>query len=194
VVLNKIDALEENALLAAEARVRALAPAIRFIELAQRARLDTRLTLGLHLHEPVNTAHRHYSPVSAMPAKESLLDGHSHGGLGAHSHGLATHKHFHEHDPGWQSFMIRSKDTQDTETLRQAIIAIASSEPILRIKGFANADSGRVLIQAVRSRVETRLDAHASPAKQAQLVFIGYHPSRPRLVELLSELTGKEWR
>ncbi len=201
VALNKIDALDEDAQLAAEARVRALAPSVRFIELAFDARLDTRLTLGLRLHEPAGTAHRHYGPVATLPgvnlrplANQRLLDGHSHGGLSAHSHGLATHKHFHERDPGWQSFMIRSHDAQDADTLRHAVAAITRSEPILRAKGFARAGAGRVLIQAVRNRVEARLEPDATPPKQAQLVFIGYHPSRPRVAEQLRELTGTDWR
>ncbi|WP_024302478.1 GTP-binding protein [Pseudogulbenkiania sp. MAI-1] len=203
VVLNKIDELDDEALLAAETRVRELAPSIRFIELAYEAKLDTRLTLGLHLHEPANTAHRHYGPVSTMPgltmrplADQGLLDGHSHSGLGAHSHGLTTHKHFHEQDPGWQSFMIRSKEAQDAETLREAVAAIARSEPLLRIKGFASplGGDGRLLVQGVRSRIELRHESEAAPAKQAQLVFIGYHPSRPRIVEQLCQLTGTVWR
>ena len=203
VVLNKIDALDDEALLAAESAVREIAPSIRFIELAYHAKLDTRLTLGLHLHEPVNTAHRHYGPVSTMPglamrplANQGLLDGHSHSGLGAHSHGLTTHKHFHEQDPGWQSFMIRSKEAQDAEALREAVVAIARSEPLLRIKGFAppRDGQGRLLIQGVRSRIELSHEPEAVSAKQAQLVFIGYHPSRPRIVEQLCELTGTTWR
>lgn len=201
VVLNKIDALVEDAQLDAEARVRALAPSVRFIELAFDARLDTRLTLGLRLHEPAGTAHRHYGPVATLPglnlrplANQRLLDGHSHGGQGAHSHGLATHKHFHERDPGWQSFMVCSHDAQDADTLRHAVAAITRSEPILRAKGFARAGAGRVLIQAVRNRVEARLEPDAAPPRQAQLVFIGYHPSRPRVAEQLRELTGTDWR
>ncbi|WP_035052072.1 CobW family GTP-binding protein [Andreprevotia chitinilytica] len=201
VVLNKIHALDDAALLDAETRVRQLAPTIRFIELAYNAKLDTRLTLGLHLHEAANTGHRHYGPIAAMPgaaarplANQGLLDGHSHSGIGAHSHGLATHKHFHEQDPGWQSFMLRSTDIQDAERLRKAIASIARAEPILRIKGFANADSGRLLIQAVRGRVEAQVEPDAPPARQAQLVFIGYHPSRPRVLEQLRLLTGTDWR
>lgn len=203
VVLNKIDALGEEAMLKAEARVRELAPSIRFIELAYKAKLDTRLTLGLHLHEPANAGHRHYGPVASMPglkmrplANQRLLDGHSHGSLGAHSHGLATHKHFHEQDPGWLSFQIRSTEPQDPEALREAIAAIALREPLLRIKGFApprNGD-GRLLVQGVRSRIELRHEVDAPPARHAQLVFIGYHPSRMRILEQLNQLTGTTWR
>jgi cobalamin biosynthesis protein CobW len=203
VVLNKIDTLGDDTLLEAEARVRELAPSIRFIELAYKAKLDTRLTLGLHLHEPANAGHRHFGPVASMPglkmrplANQRLLDGHSHGSLGAHSHGLATHKHFHEQDPGWLSFMIRSTDAQDPQTLREAIAAIACSEPLLRIKGFAppRDGGGRLIIQGVRSRIELRTEPDAAPARHAQLVFIGYHPSRTRVVEQLSQLTRTTWR
>ncbi len=201
VVLNKIDALGDDALLEAETRVRELAPSVRFIELAYEARLDARLTLGLRLHEPVSTKHRHDAPIaitsglSLRPlANQRLLDGHSHGSLGAHSHGLATHKHFHERDPGWQSFMIASRDNQDVETLRQAVVAITHNEPILRVKGFANTGTGRMLIQAVRTRVEAKFEPDAPSVRQAELIFIGYHPSRQRLIELLGQLTGTTWR
>ncbi|MGD7278917.1 GTP-binding protein [Ralstonia pseudosolanacearum] len=51
-----------------------------------------------------------------------------------------------------------------------------------------------MLIQAVRNRVEARLEPDAAPPRQAQLVFIGYHPSRPRVAEQLRELTGTDWR
>lgn len=203
VVLNKIDGLGDEAMLEAESRVRELAPSIRFIELAYKAKLDTRLTLGLHLHEPASTGHRHHGPVATMPglkmrplANQRLFDGHSHGSLGAHSHGLATHKHFHEQDPGWLSFMLRSQDAQDSDTLREAIATIARNEPLLRIKGFAppRDGDGRLVVQGVRTRIELRHDADAAPAKHAQLVFIGYHPSRTRVIEQLSQLTGTKWR
>lgn len=199
VVLNKIDALKEDDLLTAEEQVRTLAPTVRFIELAHQARLDPRLTLGLRLHEAATRPH--YGVVQSMPspgmsplADQSRLNGHSHSGLAAHTHGLFTHKHFHEQDPGWQSFLLRSSSPQDAETLRGAVADIALAEPILRVKGFAPDSAGRVLIQAVRSRVEAQHQPDAAPAKQAQLVFIGYHPSRPRVLELLNKLTGTAWR
>ena len=43
------------------------------------------------------------------------IDGHSHSGLMAHAHGLTTHTHFHEQDPGWLSFTLRSDAQQDTD-------------------------------------------------------------------------------
>ena len=55
VVLNKIDALDEDALLLAEQRVRERAPNVRFLELAYQAKLDIRLALGLRLHQPTFT-------------------------------------------------------------------------------------------------------------------------------------------
>lgn len=203
VVLNKIDALDEEALITAEARIRARAPAVRFIELAYQARLDTRLTLGLHLHEARADRQRHAGPVSTLPqpgfrlpANQSVFDGHRHGGGAAHSHGLNTHKHFHEQDPGWQSFVLRSSEAQDGDRLRTALATIAREEPLLRIKGFAAPHSGpgRLLLQAVRTRVELSLACDAAAPRAAQLVFIGYHPSRPRIAERLRALTGTVWK
>jgi len=55
VVLNKIDELDEDALLLAEHRVRDRAPNVRFLELAYNAQLDIRLALGLRLHQPTFT-------------------------------------------------------------------------------------------------------------------------------------------
>ena len=90
--------------------------------------------------------------------------------------------------------MIASRDNQDVETLRQAVVAITHNEPILRVKGFANTGTGRMLIQAVRTRVEAKFEPDAPSVRQAELIFIGYHPSRQRLIELLGQLTGTTWR
>jgi cobalamin biosynthesis protein CobW len=202
VVLNKIDALAESALIEAEARIRARAPSVRFIEPAWQARLDTRLTLGLHLHE-ASAERRFAGPVSTLPAagfrppaNQAVFDGHRHGGGIAHSHGLDTHKHFHEQDPGWQSFVLKSGAAQDGERLRAALATLAREEPLLRVKGFATpqAGGGRLLLQAVRSRVELIHAPDAPPPRAAQLVFIGYHPSRPRIAARLGELTGERWK
>jgi cobalamin biosynthesis protein CobW len=214
VVLNKIDALSEEQLLQAEQQVRACAPNVRFLELAFQAQLDIRLALGLRLHQPTLPAHQHtYTPVR-MPgadarvlADQQRLNGHAHSGLGAHSHGLATHKHFHEQDPGWLSFTLRSQTPQPADKLRLAIAEAARNEPILRTKGFvhiaAGHDSGLQLVQGVRTRVMINADAQpaaesaASPASKtefkSELVFIGYHPSRSKVAALLSEMTGTSW-
>ncbi|MBD0321374.1 MAG: GTP-binding protein, partial [Gemmatimonadetes bacterium] len=149
VVLNKIDGMDEERLLDAETRVRERAPRVRFVELAYGARLDTRLTLGLQLHAsaPAHSHHHHHGPVRSAPgegaaplADQAALDGHAHGELPAHAHGAGTHEHFHEHDPGWQSFVLRSDGRLDPETLRDAVREAALQQPILRAKGFAQLD------------------------------------------------------
>ena len=204
VVLNKIDQIDENALLLAETRVRQRAPNVRFLELAYHAQLDIRLALGLRLHQPTLVAHNHrYTPLASMPGADASLlgnqdrlNGHAHSGLSAHSHGLATHKHFHEQDPGWLSFVLRSQAPQKTETLKSALIEAAKAEPILRSKGFIRTnDSERaVLVQGVRSRVAISVDAEKSAPQKSELVFIGYHPSRTKVAALLTDLTGTTWR
>ncbi|MGH8612222.1 MAG: CobW family GTP-binding protein [Gammaproteobacteria bacterium] len=208
VVLNKIDDLAEDALLTAEAHVRKLAPEVRFLELAYRARLDIRLALGLRLHQPTFEAHSHrHSPLPSMPgpgaqplADQRRLDGHRHSGLGAHTHGLATHKHFHQHDPGWLSFALSSPEPQETERLEAALLAAARWEPLLRVKGFIRSASDTfhgghaVLVQAVRTRVTMSADAAKTPPVKSELVFIGYHLNRTKVAALLTELTGTAWK
>lgn len=220
VVLNKIDRLERRALLDAETQIRTRAPGVRFIELARQARLDPRLTLGLKLHEPGAGNHGYrYAPVRGMPAGETRplgdhrrLDGHRHSGLAPHRHGVATHKHFHEHDPGWQSFTLSCADPLDAVVLSQALTAIAGSEPLMRVKGYAGIKgaANRLLIQGVRTRIETVWQNSADPAPPeeatepltevnlpaadgTQLVFIGYHAVRSRIAEQLATLTGRHW-
>jgi cobalamin biosynthesis protein CobW len=224
VVLNKIDGLDRQSLMEAESRIRKLAPNVRFIELAHHARLDTRLALGLRLHQPGEGRHsasrasgggpvrsQVYTQVAALQASPVLsrkLDGHSHSGLAPHTHGLLSHKHFHEHDPGWQSFVLHSHAPQTEATLLAALAEIARVEPVMRIKGFVHtADDGRpVLIQGVRSRIGATRGATrgAAPADEAastsevphtesQLVFIGYHAVRKRVAELLTQLTDALW-
>ncbi|MDC8756778.1 CobW family GTP-binding protein [Janthinobacterium fluminis] len=204
VVLNKIDGLDEDALLLAETRVRLRAPNVRFLELAHQAQLDIRLALGLRLHQPTRTEHGHsYTPLPAMPgpqtgvlAEQSRLNGHAHSGLGAHSHGLATHKHFHEQDPGWLSFVLRSEAAQQAETLKAAVLEASRVEPILRSKGFIRTEESprAILVQGVRSRVNLSVDAVKPAAKRSELVFIGYHTSRSKVAALLTEMTGTTWR
>ena len=210
VVLNKIDSLQEDDLLQAEQRVRQCAPNVRFLELAYQARLDIRLALGLRLHQPTLNSHQHtYTPLPRLPGADSKvladqqrLNGHVHSGLGAHSHGLATHKHFHEQDPGWLSFTLRSKETQAAEQLRLALVEAATVEPVLRTKGFVHAagTAQAMLVQGVRARVtidveqQAANDAARHPPAGSELVFIGYHASRARVAALLSARTGTEWK
>jgi cobalamin biosynthesis protein CobW len=204
VVLNKIDELDTDGLLAAEEQVRRRAPNVRFLELAHHARLDVRLALGLRLHQSADSGRpQHFhGPFTAMPGIDSRpladhgrVDGHSHSGLMAHTHGLATHSHFHEQDPGWLSFTLRSSERHAVDALRSALESVAAAEPLLRCKGFAlSTDDGRpVLLQGVRTRVVSSEATPKQPPKGSELVFIGYHLSRSRVASMLSRLTGKVW-
>ena len=202
VILNKIDNLDADALLAAEEQVRRRAPNVRFLELAHHAQLDVRLALGLRLHQAtVRTQHFH-GPFTPMPGVDSRtladherVDGHAHSGLMAHSHGLTTHNHFHEQDPGWLSFTLRSGESHDVAVLRGVLERVAGEEPLLRCKGFVlSAESGRaVLLQGVRTRVMLGDEAPKLSPEGSELVFIGYHLSRSRVAATLSRLTGKDW-
>jgi len=200
VVLNKIDGLDEAALLEAETRVRRRAPNVRFLELAYDAQLDIRLALGLRLHQGTRTDHGHaFVPVpdaNAAPlASQYRLNGHAHSGLAAHNHGLATHKHFHEQDPGWLSFVLRSDAEQQVEPLTAALVDVARAQPVLRCKGHVRVQGDRpVLVQGVRTRVAVSLDAAGAAQRRSQLVFIGYHISRAQVAALLSAGTGTAWR
>ena len=201
VVLNKIDRLHENALLLAEERVRQRAPNVRFLELAYHAQLDIRVALGLCLHQPTQAArHHHGTPLASMPGpKASILEhqyrmnGHAHSGLAGHSHGLTTHTHFHEEDPGWLSFVLHSHKPQHAKTLKSALVEAAKAEPILRSKGFIRTEDAALLVQGVRARVVISVDAAKPTAEISELVFIGYHLSRFNVAALLSDLTGTPW-
>ncbi len=202
VVLNKIDALDEDALLLAEQRIRDRAPNVRFLELAYNAQLDIRLALGLRLHQPTFTASNHrFTPLAVMSGSDTptlgnhvRLNGHAHSGLAGHSHGLATHKHFHEQDPGWLSFVLRSAEPQQPETLKQALVEVAKAEPLLRCKGFIALAEQSVLVQCVRTRVAISADTTQKLSKESELVFIGYHLNRNAVARRLSELSGTVWK
>ena len=199
VVLNKIDTLDDNALLLAETRVRERAPNVRFIELAHQAELDVRLALGLRLHQAAQSTHiRRFTLMPCLDtpllADQMSLNGHAHSGLGRHSHGIATHKHFHEEDPGWLSFVLRSAEPQQADKLKAALVEAARMEPILRIKGFVRTidpEQG-CLVQGVRTRIS--ISRSAQSVNGSELVFIGYHPSRKDVTSLLSDLTGTTWK
>lgn len=220
VVLNKIDQVEEHELLRAEAAIRQRAPDVRFVELAWQARLDARLVLGLHLNE--FRAHVHVTGMPATGDGQLHVNGHEHSGLGSHEHGMMTHEHLHVEDPGWLSFVLRSDDHQNPGALRQALDQIAEQEPVLRVKGFAHVEgaAGHLLVQGVRTRVSYTMDQEATPHQhgpalvlapqrahghvhehghdhaphaRAELVFIGYHLDRTRIVAKLRQHTGTAW-
>jgi cobalamin biosynthesis protein CobW len=210
VVLNKIDELAEEQLLNAEDIVREKAAKVRFLELAYHAELDTRLCMGLSLHEEPETFQlsdehdhdHHHGPVQSAPldidrplADQDQFDGHSHTGLASHDHSEHTHLHFHEHDPGWQSFVLHSSEAQDSEKLKAAVKEVSLDQPVLRAKGFASIEGKhhRLVVQAVRNRVQAYFEEAHSRLPESQLVFIGYHCRRDRTTELMNKLTGTVW-
>ena len=209
VVLNKIDELPDESLMMAEELVRKKAPKIRFLELAYHAELDTRLCMGLNMHdENLQETHgdsheHHHGPLHDAPmeldrplADQGQFDGHSHTGLGAHEHGEHTHQHFHEHDTGWQSFVLESDELQGAEKLKAAVREVTLRQPILRAKGFASVAGKhhRLVVQAVRNRVQTYFENEESGASHSSLVFVGYHPRRDEVSRLMTELTGTGWQ
>ncbi len=200
VVLNKIDQLQEEHLLNAEKHIREKASNVRFLELAYHARLDIRLALGLKLHQPSETAnHVHIiTPFTDTPEKPSpnqqRFDGHVHSGLAPHVHGLTTHKHFHEQDPGWLSFVLQSDEIQQPEFIESALSSIARQEPLLRCKGFFHTEDGFMLAQGVRTRIEISNNHDQQQTAHSELVFIGYHLKRTRVAKILSEITQTTWK
>ncbi|MES2308771.1 MAG: GTP-binding protein, partial [Verrucomicrobiota bacterium] len=210
VILNKIDDLSESNLEIAEALVRKKAPKVRFLELAYHAELDTRLCLGLQLHDEEEAGHHghghshghhHHGPVHSVPVVDKPLenqaqfDGHAHSGLNKHEHGEHSHEHFHEHDTGWQSFVLSSHKPQDAEKLKAAVKEVTLREPILRTKGFASIAGQHhpLVLQAVRSRVQTYFDDDHRHDTDSRIVFIGYHPNRDRATQVMNELTQGGW-
>ena len=204
VVLNEIDDRSEEELMRAEELVRKKATKVRFLELAYHAELDTRLCMGLELHdhdEPATHDHahhdHHHGPLASMPTDldrppedQSAFDGHAHSGLSTHAHDDHTHQHFHEHDVGWQTFVLKSSQPQDAEQLKAAVREVTLRQPILRAK-IAGKEQ-RLVVQAVRNRVQTYFQSEH--AHDSELVFIGYHPNRDAAVELMTQLTGSEWQ
>ncbi|TAN53523.1 MAG: GTP-binding protein [Methylococcaceae bacterium] len=199
VVLNKIDALSDDDLLAAEARLRRRAPSLRFIEPAYGAKLDSRVALGLRLHEARSAGHGPvFLPVAGLGlsvlADQNALNGHSHSGLSAHVHGLTSHEHFHQQDPGWLSFILRSDAPQQPSVLADALARLAHSEQLLRVKGYVLAtDASPWLLQGVRERVQAEPAPHAAAVTCSELVCIGYHLNRARLAQALSAATATPW-
>jgi cobalamin biosynthesis protein CobW len=106
--------------------------------------------------------------------------------------GLATHKHFHEQDPGWLSFVLRSAAPQQLQVLKEALQQAALTEPVLRCKGFVDCGAeGIVLVQGVRGRIDVKPDAQQ--AARSELVFIGYHLSRSKVAAVMAGVTGTRW-
>lgn len=214
VVLNKVDGVDEDALLLAEEVVRKKAKKVRFLELAYKAELDTRLCMGLKLYDenslPAFVPHHHgpgghdhhHGPVSSVPdvgdappEDQTPFDGHDHGEIGEHAHGDGTHMHFHEHDVGWQSFVLTTKQPLDADKVKAAVQQVTEDQPILRAKGFAVVEGKhhRLVMQAVRTRLQSYYEKEHVHAHESSVVFIGYHPKRKEATETMARMTGVSW-
>lgn len=223
VALNKIDSLTEDSLLEVEARIRKQYPRVRFLEFARQGRMEPAVALGLRLNQPAASLVAQHVSTSADSAAKiadnaaNIYEGHSHSDLGAHEHGIFTHEHIHEHDPGWISFVLRSRDYQDCARLAESIAQIANAESLFRCKGLVHESGSKahVLVQGVRNRVvhelcETNHEEHNHNHVQhcdqhdrhdqshshdylAELVFIGYHLNREKVSAGLNKLSGSHW-
>ena len=129
---------------------------------------------------------------------QKQFDGHAHSGLSSHEHGDHSHEHFHEHDTGWQSFVLRSRDPQDAEKLKAAVREVSLKEPILRAKGFAviaGQTSSPRSSGCAQPGADATLKTSTRTNTESTLVFIGHHPqSSKNLSTLITELTGVEWQ
>jgi cobalamin biosynthesis protein CobW len=208
VVLNKIDGLGDEQLMAAEAALRSYAPAVRFIELAQAGELNPRVALGLRLNQAVAATYAH---ELATVMAHGHVDGHRHSGMEAHEHGLETHTHIHEHDPGWMSFALTCKQGIEVSALRAAMQKLVAVEPVVRLKGMVHDHSGHeIVVHGVRDRIAVETAAghshdhhhhhhdhydhgHEPQSEPGKVVFIGYHLSRERVTQRLCQFTGTIW-
>jgi G3E family GTPase len=85
---------------------------------------------------------------------------------------------------------------QDAEKLKSAVREITLHQPILRAKGFASIEGKRhrLVVQAVRNRVQTYFEQDRSEVSHSTLVVIGYHPRRDQITHLMKTLTETDWR
>jgi cobalamin biosynthesis protein CobW len=176
VVLNKIDGFSEDELLNCEELIRTIAPSIRFIELAHNAQIDLRVAMGLRLNESTAaTADYRVTALTRGTSGHTHKDGHNHSGLGPHEHGILTHQHLHEHDPGWISFTLHSHAKQKQSVLTEALARVADTEGVLRMKGSVLLDHAHepVLVQGVRGRIEISASAALVGAPHIQVASAG---------------------
>jgi cobalamin biosynthesis protein CobW len=169
VVLNKTDLVDDDALAAVEAGVRAaMRPGTGLIR-AANGHVDAAALLGLGLATEDN-----------LSGRDSLheLD---HGGAG------------HEHDD-FDSFSIRLPATS-REALLGAINEAIRDHDVLRLKGFAAVDgaAARLAIQAVGPRITTWFDRPwlNDERRETTLVVIGQSPlAREAIAAALGATTG----
>jgi cobalamin biosynthesis protein CobW len=217
VVLNKIEGIATNTLLRAEESLRTLSPRLRFVELAHNGRLDQNLLLDVHLYA---TKHMQALGFTTMPMRDSIDKDHEHDGWAPHDHGLHTHQHIHEHDPGWLSFALQSHQPQSIPLLVNAIETLTKNQPLFRVKGFVRtADNNEHELQCVRDRVQLTAravephgarPAHHNSAEHehhhshehghqyfhetSEIVFIGYNIVRNDVVSVLNNITKTQWQ
>jgi cobalamin biosynthesis protein CobW len=155
VIVNKTDLVDEPALTAIEAELRAeMRPGTGLIR-ARDGHVDVAALLGLGLATEDNLAGRE--------SHHEL----EHGGEG------------HEHDD-FDSFTLRLPATASRETLLATIEATIRSHDVLRLKGFAALPgaAARLAIQAVGPRLNTWFDRpwKDGETRETALVVIGESP------------------
>ena len=178
----------------AEELVRRKAGKLRFIELARRAELDTRLCMGLNLHDENRPdgavshdhhhhhGHGHHGPVQAAPSEsdsplhdQHLFDGHEHSGLAAHTH-----------DESVTSVGIHAEGALDEKRLNQWLSALLREQgaDIFRMKGILNiaGQDQRFVFQGVHMLFDGRADRPwGREPRVNDLVFIGRRLDRAAL-------------
>lgn len=191
-ILNKIDNLNSDQLIAAESSLREIAPGMRFFETARHGKVQSDLLLGVHLH---TTRQMQLVGATTASSHDWNPQEHSHEGWNAHDHGLHTHEHLHEHDPGWLSFSLHAHGGQDQARLVASLTALLRSEQVFRAKGFVvTASSDRMELQCVGDRIQLSPTSVRSEANdETEIVFIGYNISRDKIAEHLTASTGSEW-
>jgi cobalamin biosynthesis protein CobW len=139
--------------------------------------------------------HHHYTPVgmpgerATVAADQRRFNGHAHSGLGAQPR-LSTHKHFHEQDPGWQSFTLRSQRA-GAEALRRRWPPPRWPSPSCAPRVSCTAPPARCCRRCARvvagqRRAAPSHEAHANWSSSATIP-VG------NVARILAERTGTDW-
>ena len=176
IVLNKIELVGPDQLLAIEARLRRLNP-LAPIHRTQRAQLALEKILargGFDLERIVSLEPQF---LAATPPADAAHVHHEHCG---HSHDQGNeHVHDHVHDHGIGSVSLSSNRPMDSALLSrwlQALVA-AQGQDILRLKGIIDVqgEARRMVVQGVHMLLEGDLQRPWRPdePRSSRLVFIG---------------------
>jgi cobalamin biosynthesis protein CobW len=149
VIVNKTDLLDDAALAAAEAQIRAaLRPGVRLVR-TSHGRIDPRVALGLGI-----------GAEDDLASRPSHHDG----------------EDMHDHDD-FASFVLAVPPLADPEPFAARLAATIRGHDILRVKGFlaVEAKPARHVVQAVGDRIERYYDRPWRPgeARAGALVVIG---------------------